>query len=239
MLSRRAEVVLVNAPAVAAAVFTSGGARREQIRCIPYGVDTERFRPRGEIADLGEGAVVLGVGRLVAEKGFGDLVAAAATMSRRPRVAVLGEGPLAGELRELAGRLGVDLVLLGGVDNVVPYLRRADAVAFPSRCEGVPNAMLEALAVARPVVATTTGGIPDVVRDAEHALLVPPADHHALATALERVLGTEDTGMGSRGRVIVTEHHSWRQHIGMRRLLYESLARPHARCRASCLTYAT
>jgi glycosyltransferase involved in cell wall biosynthesis len=226
MLSRRAEVVLVNAPAVGAAVVASGGAEPDKIRCLPYGVDVDRFTPDGEVADLGEGVVILGIGRLVGQKGFEDLIAAAAAMNSKPRVALLGEGPLAGDLRARAGQLGVDLLLLGGVDDVAPYLRRADAVAFPSHWEGVPNAMLEALATARPVVATTAGGIPDVVRDPEHALLVPPGDPHALAPALERALGDQGADMATRGRKLVVERHSRRRSIEMRRLLYESVARP-------------
>jgi glycosyltransferase involved in cell wall biosynthesis len=223
LLSRRADVVLVNAPAVGAAL-ASRGAAPERIRCVPYGVDVHRFTPEGPVADLGDGTVVLGIGRLVPEKGFTDLIAAAAAMKPSPRVALLGEGPLAEALRRHADRHGVELLLLGGVSDVVPFLRRADAVAFPSWWEGVPNAFLEALATARPVVAAAVGAVSEVVRDAEHALVVPARDPQALAAALERAFG--DAEMGGRGRRLVVERHNWPDHVAMRRLLYESLARP-------------
>jgi glycosyltransferase involved in cell wall biosynthesis len=147
-------------------------------------------------------------------------------MNPRPRVALLGEGPLAEDLRAVAIRLGVDLRLLGAIDDVAPYLRRADAVAFPSRWEGFPNALLEALATARPIVATMAGGIPGVVRDREHAFLARPGDPQAFASALERALGEEGREIARRGRELVVEQHGWRRYIDSRRLLYTSLARP-------------
>jgi glycosyltransferase involved in cell wall biosynthesis len=221
LLSRKADAVLVNTPAVAEAVAVAGAARA-RIRCLLYGVDVDRFNPDGPSADLGEGIVVLGMGRLVPQKGFEDLITAAAAMSPRPRVALLGEGPIARDLRRHADRNGVELLLLGAVNDVVPYLRRADAVAFPSWLEGVPNGLLEALAVAKPVVATPVGGVPELVRDSEHAHLVPPRDTRALTTALGRALG--DAGIGRRARELMVERHDRRNHIGERRLLYESLA---------------
>jgi glycosyltransferase involved in cell wall biosynthesis len=221
LLSRKADVVLINTPAVAEAV-TAAGAAGERIRCLPYGVDVDRFSPEGPSADLGEGVVVLGIGRLVPEKGFEDLITAAAAMSPRPRVALLGDGPLARDLRSYADRNGIELLLLGAVSDVVPNLRRADAVAFPSWWEGVPNGLLEALAVARPIVATSVGGVAEVVRDSEHALLVPPRDPQALTATLERALG--DAELGRRARKLMVERHNRRDHIEERRLLYESLA---------------
>jgi glycosyltransferase involved in cell wall biosynthesis len=222
LLARRADVLLVNSPAVGAAVVARGGAARERIRCLPYGVDVDRFSPEGPSADLGEGTVVLGIGRLIPEKGFEDLVTAAGAMSPRPRVALLGDGPLARDLLGHADRNGIELLLLEAVNDVVPYLRRADAVAFPSLWEGVPNGFLEALAAAKPVVATSVGGVSEVVRDSEHALLVPPRDPHALTAALERALG--DAEMGRRARALMIERHDRREHLEERRLLYESLA---------------
>jgi glycosyltransferase involved in cell wall biosynthesis len=191
---------------------------------LPYAVDVERFTPRGEAADLGDGTIVLGIGRLVEEKGFVDLIDAVATMEPKPRIALLGEGPMADDLRIHATRSGIDLLLLGGVQDVAPYLRRADAVVFSSHWEGLPAALLEALAVARPVVATTVGGIPDVIRDAQHGLLVPPAQPKALAPAIARALGEEGRALGSRGRALVSERHSWPRYVEMRRMLYESLS---------------
>ena len=227
LLARRAAIVLVNSRAVADVVAASGGADRTRIRCLGYGVDVERFSPEGKLADLGDRPVVLGIGRLVDHKGFEDLIAAAAALNRRPHVVLLGEGPSALRLRESAGRLGVDLTLVGVVDDVAPYLRRADVVAFPSHWEGIPNALLEALATARPVVTTATGGVTDVVRDREHALLVPIGDQQALAEALEAGLGGA-AEMARRGRELVIKRHSWPAYVQRRRLLYESVARcPH------------
>src|SRR5206468_3989982 len=146
-------------------------------------------------------------------------------LNPRPRVVVIGEGPTANCLRDRADQLAVDLRLVGYVDDVSLYLRRADVVAFPSWWEGVPNALLEALSTGHPIVATKVGGIPDVVRDDEHALLVPPRDPQALASALERALGEEGRALAGRGRALMIERRSWPDYVERLSLLYQCLAR--------------
>jgi glycosyltransferase involved in cell wall biosynthesis len=232
LLSRRADVVLANSSTVAKALIASG-EDPARIRCLPYGVDAERFSPSGPNAALGRGKIVLGVGRLIDIKGFSDLIAAAADMTPKPRVALVGEGPLAAALETQAARAGVGLVLAGGVDDIAPYLRRASVVAISSHWEGVPNVLLEALAAGRPVVASDVGGIPEIVTDGQHAVLVPPANHTALARGLERALGDEGAEIARRGRELVLEHHDWNRYIDERRALYEDVVRTRSKQRST------
>lgn len=141
----------------------------------------------GRAAVGGSGPVeVLAVGRMVAEKGFGELLAAAARLDRPVRVTIVGDGP---ERERLAGRaaaLGVDLSLPGPVspDELRATYRDADVVVQASHREGLGLVAVEALAAGVPVVATDSGGARDVL---DH--LVPAGDVDGLARELAAVCG--------------------------------------------------
>src|SRR5262249_18508293 len=141
------------------------------------------------------GPTVLTVARMTyPAKGHEDLFEAAARVARtRPdvRFVVIGDGPREGELRAAAARLGVagNVVFAGRRSDVPALLARADIVCHPARMEGLPNAVLEGMAAARPVVATAAGGTPELLHDGVHGLLVPPGAPGALADALLAVLG--------------------------------------------------
>ena len=129
-------------------------------------------------------------------------------------VAVLaGEGSqrAALESRVLALGLGTRVCFLGQVEDLGPLLAAADAVVLPSRWEGLPLVLLEAMARGRPVVATAVGGIPEVVGDGEHARLVPAEDARALADALEAFHRRLDAALrlGRRALQRVRESYAW------------------------------
>ena len=137
-----------------------------------------------------ERPVVLAVGRLAAQKGFGVLLEAAAAwqdLDPVPLVAIAGDGPLAGGLRARASELGVDVVFLEHRGDVPALLAAASVFVLPSRWEGQPLALQEALRAGTPVVATRVGGIPCLTGQ-DTALLVPPGDAGALAAAVRAVL---------------------------------------------------
>ena len=111
------------------------------------------------------------------------------------KLVVVGDGPERVRLTRLAGELGVgDRVTFLGArprDEALRYLAGARAAVLSSAWENLPHAAVEALAVGTPVVSTAVGGVPEVVRDDENGLLVPPNDPAALAGALRRLL-TDD-----------------------------------------------
>jgi glycosyltransferase involved in cell wall biosynthesis len=134
--------------------------------------------------------LVLAVGRLAAQKDFGTLLAAAAQwrdLDPPPLLAIAGDGPLAGELRAQAVSLGVDAAFLGHRDDVPSLLAAATVFVLPSRWEGQPLILQEALRAGAAIVATRVGGVPDLVGD-DAAVLIRPGDAQALAVAVRAVL---------------------------------------------------
>ncbi|HEV2375095.1 MAG TPA: glycosyltransferase family 4 protein [Streptosporangiaceae bacterium] len=134
--------------------------------------------------------VVLAVGRLAPQKGYGVLFNAAVSWQQRepkPLLALAGDGPLAGSLAALSGTLGVEVAFLGHRNDVPALMSAADVVAVPSMWEGQMVALQEALCLGRPIVATRVGGNPDLTGE-DGALLVPPRDPGALAAAITAVL---------------------------------------------------
>jgi glycosyltransferase involved in cell wall biosynthesis len=138
--------------------------------------------------------VVLGVGRLAAQKGFETLVAAAARWRDRrpePLLAIAGTGPLAGDLARQARDLGVAVRFLGWQDDLTGLLAAADVFALPSGWEGQPMILQEALCAGCPIVAADVGGVRELTGDSG-ALLVSPGDPAAFAAAVLSVLDDAD-----------------------------------------------
>ena len=148
--------------------------------------------------EFGGRVIVVGVGRLAEQKGFGTLIAAAARWQQRavvPLLLIAGEGPLDSELRRQAGMAGVAVQFLGARHDVPALLAAADVVVVPSNWEGQPLVVQEALRAGRPLVATRVGGIAELT-GGDGALLVPPGEPFALAAAVTRLL--DDPGAAAR-----------------------------------------
>lgn len=161
--------------------------------------------------DAKEPGLIVCTGRLGDRKGSATLVRAFALVAQRfptARLILAGDGD-AEPVRELARELAVEhrVELPGWVSStdVTRLLGRASAFALPSRNEGLPIAMLEAMAHGVPCIVTPVGGIPDVVTNGHDALLVPPDDPTSLAAALTTILADESQAreMGDAGRQMV------------------------------------
>jgi len=180
--------------------FGAANARRlareaaAKIVTIRHGLDLGRWAPATAPRAPGP-CRILAVGRLIPIKGFDVLIDAAALLRQRGVDAALelvGEGEAAPALEAKARTLGLaDRVRLVGArrpDEVREAMRTwADVVAVPSRLDRLPNVVAEALACGRPVVATSVGGIAELVTHGETGLLVAPDDAAALADALARL----------------------------------------------------
>ncbi len=155
--------------------------------------------------------LLLTVARLHAQKGIPFLLGAIARLPR-VRLAIAGDGPDRAALESEAARLGVaDRVLMLGEREDVPALLAAcDLFVLPSLFEGLPVSVLEAMASARPVIATDVGGTAEVVSHGETGLLVPPGDAASLADAVATLLGNPvlAAGLAARGRTLVEREFS-------------------------------
>jgi glycosyltransferase involved in cell wall biosynthesis len=164
-------------------------------RChvVPNGVDVARFAATPRPPTQGEPRKIVCLARLVRQKGLDVLLEALPTIRAAVGpivVTICGEGPEGPTLAALAERLGVggEVCFAGAVEDVVPHLAPAELFVLPSRYEGMPFALLEAMAAGLPVVATAVPGNAFIVRDCVDGLLVPPEDPDALAAAIVRVL---------------------------------------------------
>ncbi len=183
-----------------AQVLRARHPRPDDVHAIYHGLDTEFFSPR-PAATVDDRPLVLAVGRLVEKKGFDQLIAACALLKRRGasfRCLIVGEDGDAGDaLRAQIAALDVaDVVQLQGAvaqDALREIYRGAHAFALPCRItadgdrDGFPNVLAEAMAMGVPVVTTPISGIPEMIDDGQHGLLVE-GDAASLADAIERLL---------------------------------------------------
>lgn len=197
------------------------GIAAARIVTLANGVDLARFVDVTAV-DIEEALAAPGtspwlavLGRLEPVKGQSYLLECLALLRERQtdfRCVLIGEGPDRNTLARRIVELGLqDRVFLAGFQAQVPeWLAAVDVLVIPSRWEGLPMALLEAMALAKPVVAHTVGGIPDVVRDGQEGLLVPPNHPRAMVDALQRMLVDADfrRAAGARALERVTAHYS-------------------------------
>jgi glycosyltransferase involved in cell wall biosynthesis len=208
------------------------GAPPERSRVVHYGVDPEAFRAdeaagaraRAELGLGPEVPLILGLGRLVYKKGFGYLIEALpGVLARHPeaRLVLAGYGDLRGELERRAAALGLGERVLfpGGVNReALPGLfSAADVFVVPSvrddhgNVDGLPNVLLEGMAMRRPLVASRVAGIPEAIEHGVHGLLVPERDPAALAQAIALLL--EDRAyarrLGEAARARIERELNW------------------------------
>jgi glycosyltransferase involved in cell wall biosynthesis len=190
------------------------GVPPARVRLIYNGAPLDEFAPAGaerarrvrlELGLPTDAPVVGSIGRLNAQKGHRYLVEATPRLlAAQPaaRVLIVGDGDLAGELREQARQLGVAarVVFAGHRSDVPDLLAAVDVFCVSSLYEGTPLALFEAMAAGRAVVSTSVDGCREVLEDGDTGLLVPPEDADALAEALVRVLGDPElrAGLGRR-----------------------------------------
>lgn len=181
-------------------VMTEDGIPESALTVIRSAVDLHRFDDAAAegvppvLKAFGDGAVVVGtVAAMVGHKDYPNLLRAAAEVTaHHPHVVfcALGDGPREERIHALASELGLGerFVFAGYQQDPGPWLHRFDIFVLASREEGLGTSILDAHSLGKPVVATRTGGIPDVVEDGVNGVLVPPESPEALAEALGRLV---------------------------------------------------
>lgn len=208
---------------------------------LPNGVDCEEFAPPSSREDakrrlgLPASCPVVGyVGRLSAEKDLGTLLRGLARLMENGvavHALIVGHGPVRDELHNTIRQFSLDqhVSLVGHAPDPRPYYAAMDVFVLPSLREGLPNVLLEAMAMAVPVVATRVGGIPQLVHDGETGVLISPGDDRALADAVKQLMGdpVRAATLGESARRYVKTHYSFdRRMERLERILEDLLNRP-------------
>jgi len=173
------------------------------------------------------------VSRLSSEKGVDVFLDACALLLKQGfagSAVIAGDGPERARLEEQCGRqgLGSTVRFLGHVDDVTAVYQGLDLFVLPSRSEGLPNALLEALRADVPVVSTTVGAVPEVVGSSAAARLVPPGSPSALADAIQEVIGEGDTPAAAAARREVVQRFTLERRVAAHLELYRELLGPAA-----------
>ena len=207
------------------------------IRLVHNGIVLERYRRTGQRGALAgllgrelPGPVVVTIGRISPEKGHLDFVEALGIVARRGRplsAVLIGDGPAREQVAERVRALGLEasVHMPGYQSQPERFLEDVDLMALPSHTEGLPNVVLEALAMDVPVVATAVGGTPEIITDGDTGRLVPPHAPEAMAEAL--LAFQQDPApwraMAHRGHQVVEDRFSFAQRTRTMEGIYTEL----------------
>jgi glycosyltransferase involved in cell wall biosynthesis len=214
----------------------------EKFTVINNGVDISRFTDQDKAgadlrAELGidPSAPVAGiVGRLTPQKDHASFLQAAVLIKKdlpKARFLIVGDGPLREDLQSQAASMGLEgaLIFCGLRQDIPAVLAAIDLLVFSSKWEGLPISLLEGMAAARPVVSTNVGGVAGVASNEVTALLVPPSDPAALASACLRLLRNPEIRdqFGKAGLFRVRGQYSLQSMLRRTTSLYEELWQTH------------
>jgi glycosyltransferase involved in cell wall biosynthesis len=223
-LRRRSQRVIAVSESARRHVLRKAGLRKRRTITIHNGINLTRFletdqatrhRARDELGFAPDAQVVATVAVLRKPKGIDDMLEALpALLNNHPqlRYLVVGDGPHRADLVAKAAALGVhkSVHFAGRRADVAEMLAAADIFVLPSLTEALPTVVIEAMAVGLPVVATTVGGIPELVEHGITGILVPPANPVRLSEAIGRLLGSprQRHAMGLTGRRLAIDRFS-------------------------------
>lgn len=231
--------VIVSNSRAGADYYAERGVDRSNLRVIPNGRDLERYRDatsdgvRNEF-DVPPGVPLVGtVGRLVERKGHRDLLRAwAGVMEANPdaHLLIVGHGPKRDSFEAVANDLDIEATVhfTGSRSDVPELLDAMDLFVFPSHWEGLPGAILEAMAAGLPIVATRVTGNVELLSDGSTGILVPAHDPIALGTSIQRLLSdTQHAGtLGQRAQNVAFERYTRERMVQEFEGLYDDLTAP-------------
>jgi glycosyltransferase involved in cell wall biosynthesis len=208
-----------------------------KVLTIPTGVDLSQFNPQETREDLrGElgippGVPVYGTVAVFRRmKGHRYLLAAVPEISRAvpgARLLLIGEGPQENNLQKMIEEMGIQesVIMPGFREDIARVLNTLDVFVFPSLQEALGTAVLEAMAMEKPVVASRVGGIPEIVREGRTGYLIDPEDPRAISGGVIRLLkdGEMRRQMGAEGRKLVENHYDTRRMVRQLEKLYYKL----------------
>lgn len=221
MTHRLCRVVVGNSPSVVRHLHDDGGIAWSRLRCLPGGVPVDAYAravpaDRAELGVKAGESVLLWVGRLDPVKGLDELLAAFAQVRQRvpARLVLAGEGAYRVHLVRTIEALALrdHVALLGTRTDIPSLMRAADLFVFPSRAEGMPNALLEAMAASLPIVTTDAPGCRDLIEHGRTGWRVPVGDAAALRDGIVQLLADHDLAskLGTEAARVVEARYSQR-----------------------------
>jgi glycosyltransferase involved in cell wall biosynthesis len=232
----RVDRIIAVSEKVAQAVQRYAGIPSDRITTIVNGIDPDRFQSPQSRSELRQKLnfpmdrpVLVSVGRLTRQKGYPHLLAGLALVppEERPLTVVVGDGPDRQnlELKTRTLKLANDVRFLGNRQDIAALLAAADIFVLASLWEGLPLALLEAMASRLPSVVTAVGENPNVIEDGKSGILIPSADEPALAEAVRRLLREplQRKKMGQAARERFDRHYGLPRFIDAHESLYEEM----------------
>ena len=220
-LTRLTDGILTNTEAIRRAYASYGWFEPDFVRVIYNGIETKaQVRPLDFSREYPGKTVVLSAGRLAHQKGYPFLIEAAALLRDQDELQFLvaGRGSEEGRLKAHVRRLGLEsrFRFLGYLEDPDPALAGCDCFVLPSLFEGMPNAVMEAMALGKAVILTDVNGARELVEHERSGLIVPPGDPAALATAIRRVAGDRElrARLGREARIRVQGQFTLEAMIG-------------------------
>lgn len=192
------------------------GLAKDHVLVIHNGVDFDAITQASsqQTVPRDEKLTLACIGRMTEEKGQLDLIHALAVLPAEQapiRLRMIGDGPLRASLQrratESCGHHEVEFI--GAVENPAPFIAASDALVLPSRFEGMPNVVLEAMALGCPVIATRAGGTVDLERSQPTVLWCEPGDPNSIASAIETFASDRESARqrAAAARQLVIDHH--------------------------------
>lgn len=237
VLKGRDDLLLTECEASRRYLIKQLGYEPKKVKTIYNGIDVagwpvsklDRQQKRLELRLNGQDLLIGAVGRLDAQKGHTVLLDALSKLRHKHpvRCVIIGEGPRRAALEAQIRRLSLEKTvwLLGERQDVTAWLSSLDVFCLPSLWEGLPNALLEAMALGLPVAATAVDGVPEVVKDGENGLLMPPRQPSALAKRLSELAADPAlrARLGAEAQKTVFERFTLTRMIGEYEAAYASL----------------
>lgn len=235
------DITTVNSRVVASKLIKRRVVSQQTMRVIPNGLlldkfttnSPDRFIIRRELGVAAGEFLWLAVGRLEEPKDYPTLLRAFQILLRegcKSKLRIAGQGPLSEKLQQQAAEMGIlgQVTFLGLRRDIPLLLTAADGFVLSSAWEGLPNAVMEGMAAAKPIVATRVGGVPELVIDGTNGYVVPPRDAEALAEAMRRMMALSDAErvrMGSAGRARIQADYTLDRVVDQWEELYRELLR--------------
>jgi len=233
------EISTTNSNLAADKLVKRGVVPRERICVIPNGLVLDKFivknssrtEFRQQLGITERDFLWLAVGRLEEQKDYSNLLQAFKIIiqdGHEAQLRVAGQGPLLENLQRQSINLGISdrVVFLGLRRDIPSLLDAADGFVLSSAWEGLPNVVMEAMAAAKPVVATCVGGVPELVQEDVNGYIVPPGDSEALAAAMVKMMAlleAERRAMGRAGRAHIEANYSLELVVDYWERLYREL----------------